>query len=548
MKQVFLYPAGSVPRAVLTVLIFALSVITVLPAQTNVLTYHNNNARTGANLTETILTPANIGPSSFGKLWSFRADGWVDAQPLYVSNLVIPGHGTHNVLYVATENDSVYALDAKTAAVLWHVSLAPAGETASDDRGCAQISPVMGITSTPAIFLNATKSGGLLYIVAMTKDNTGQYHQRLHAISLVSGAEQPGSPVEITGTYPSVGVNSSNGVVTFDPASYKSRPAVLLLNGVVYVSFSSNCDLPPYNGWIMAYAGSGLQQLSVLNVTANGQAGALWGGGGGPAADANGNIYLMVANGTFDPQLDASGFPHRGDFGNSFLKLAFHENKLSVADYFAPYNAADGPFSEDIEIGSSSPIVLPSMTDAGGQVRQLAIGCGKPGTIMVVDRNNMGKYNPAGDTGIYQELPQALGPGGDGNLAGALRFPPAFYNGAVYFGANLEPIKAFQFTNALLSATPVSQTTQSFSYPGVGLSISANGTSNGILWAAAGGATVGGLLAYAPGNLAKELYNSKKAPNNRDQVNYIKFAPPTIANGMVYVATQTGVSAFGLLH
>ena len=549
MQHATIYPAGRAVPVVVAALIFIMAGLPfALPAQTNVLTYKNNNARTGANLTETILTPQNISPTSFGKLWFFQTDGWVDAQPLYVSNLVMPGHGTHNVLYVATENDTVYALDANTAAVLWQVSLALSGETASDDRGCNQIVPVMGITSTPAIYLKSSTAGGILYVVAMTKDSTGNYHQRLHAISLASGAEQSGSPAEIQGTYPSTGPNSSGGVVTFDPANYKSRPAVLLLNGVVYVTFSSNCDRPPYNGWIMAYAGQGLQQLSVLNVSPNGQSGALWGSGGGPAADSNGNIYVMVANGTFDATLNAKGFPRKGDFGNAFLKLAYNGSKLSVADYFASYNAADGPFDENVEIGSSSPIVLPAMTDASGNTHNLAIGCGKPATIMVVDRDNMGKYNPAGDTGIYQELPQALGPGGDGDLAGALRFPPAFYNNTVYFGANLEPVMAFQFTNALLSTTPVSQTAQTFGYPGVGLSVSANGSSNGILWAAAAGATYGGLIAYAPANLGQELYNSKTAPNGRDSVDYVKFAPPTIANGMVYVATQTGVAAFGLLH
>jgi len=519
-----------------------------LAAQTNVLTYKNNNARTGANTTETVLTQQNVNANSFGKLWFFATDGWVDAQPLYVSNLTIPGQGTHNVLYVATENDTLYALDANTAAVIWQVSLAPAGETASDDRQCNQIFPIMGITATPAIYLKSSTAGGIIYVVAMTKDSSGDYHQRLHALSLASGAERPGSPVEIQATYPGSGPNSSGGVVTFNPGSYKARPALLLLNNVVYVTFASNCDLPPYNGWIMAYAGQGLQQLNVLNVTPNGRSGALWGSGGGPAADSNGNIYTMVANGTFDQTLNSQGFPKGGDFGNSFLKLAFRNNTLSVADYFASYNAADGPFDEDVEIGSSSPIVLPNMTDSSGNTRHLAIGCGKPATIMVVDRDNMGKYNPAGDTGIYQELPQVLGPGGDGNAVGSLRFPPAYFNGMVYFGANLSPVTAFKFTNALLSTAPVSQTKQTFGYPGVGLSVSANGTSNAILWAAAAGATYGGLIAYQANNLAKQLYNSRTAPNNRDHVDYVKFAPPTIANGRVYVATQTGVAAFGLLE
>jgi hypothetical protein len=355
--------------------------------------------------------------------------------------------------------------------------------------------------------------------------------------------------VDIQATYPGTGPNSSGGVVTFNPGAYKSRPAILLLNGVVYVSFSSNCDDPPFNGWIMAYNGTTLAQEAVFNTTPNGENGALWGSGGGPAADTNGNIYQMVGNGTFDQTLNPQGFPSSGDYGNGFLKMNLAGGALSVSDYFASYNAADGPFDENIELGSSSPLILPVMKDATGTVRHLAVGAGKVGTVFVVDLDNMGKYNPAGDTNVYQALVQVLGAGGSQNAVGADRFPPAFFRNLVYFSGNQTPIMAFQFTNALLSTAAVSSTPEVFQYPGAGMSISANVSTNGILWAAApGGAGVGnGLYAYVASNLSHELYNSNQATGGRDQITYAKFAPPTVANGMVYVATQTGVAAFGLL-
>jgi hypothetical protein len=515
-----------------------------LSAQTNVLMYHNNLARTGANLTETTLTPANINYNNFGKLWFFSTDGWVDAQPLYISGFSVPNQGTHNVLLIATENDSVYEVDANTGAQLWHTSLVPSGETPSDDRDCEQIYPAMGISSTPAIYLKSATAGGFLYAEAMTVDSSGNYHHRLHVISLGNGAERPGSPVEIQATYPSSGPQSSGGVVTFNPAQYKARPALTLLNGIVYVEFSSNCDDPPYSGWILGYNAGTFAQEIVFNVTPNGNDGALWGSGGGPAADGEGNLYFMVANGTFDSTLNANGLPIDGDFGNAFVKLAPAGGTMSVLDYFASYNAADGPTDENVELGSSSPIVLPAMTNSSGQTENLLVGAGKPGTIFVVNRNDMGQFNPTGnDSNVYQAVVGKLGPGGDGNAKGGVRFPMAFYEGYLYVGANLDPLLAFRFSHALLSAGPVSRTPEIFSYPGAGVSVSANGLTNAILWAVGNG----NLYAYSATNLEDELYNSTQAPNGRDQIEYVKFAPPTIANGMVYVATQTGVAAFGEL-
>jgi hypothetical protein len=318
---------------------------------------------------------------------------------------------------------------------------------------------------------------------------------------------------------------------------------------VIYTSFSSHCDHRPFTGWIMAYSARPLEQVAVLNVTANGNDGAFWAAGGGPASDAAGNLYFMVANGTFDRSLNVQGFPALGNFGNSLLKLSLNGNHLAVADYFAPYTAAVGATEENIEPGSGGMLVLPDMTDANGSVRHLAIGAGKDANIYVVDRDHMGKYNPANNNSVYQDITGALGgPGGDGNQdAGAVRMTPAYFNGTVYFAANLAPIEAFSFNQALLSKTPVTATSYTFPYPGASLSISANGTINGIVWALEA-ATGGVLHAYTAGDLTNELYNSNQAPGGRDQFGpFLKFVPPTVANGRVYVATPSGVTAFGLL-
>jgi len=517
----------------------------------NVLTYHNDVSRTGANTAETLLTPVTVNFATFGKLWTFTTDGTVDAQPLYVSNLAMGSQGTHNVLFVATENDTLYAVDANSGATLWQKSLLLAGETAADDQGCGQIAPVVGITATPVIYLQSSSQGGIIFAVAMSKDSSGHYHQRLHSLGLSAGTEQAGSPAEIKGTYPSSGPQSSGGVITFNPGSYKSRPALLLQNGNIYAEFSANCDEPPYSGWIFVYNMIGLSQVGVLNASPNGQDGAFWGAGGGPVADTNGNIYMMVGNGTFDTTMNAQGFPVNGDYGNSFLRLTWVSKKLQIADYFASFDAGNGFADERVELGSSSSLLLPPMTDANGQSHNLLTGAGKLGTIFLVDTAKMGKFNATGgNSNVYQHVVGALGPGGDGNDAlGAVRIPPVYFNNMVYFSANLDPIEAFQFNNAVMSSLPVTSTSNIFNYPGGAMSISANGTSNGILWVAAPGtpALAGGLLAYTAGNLSKLLYSSNQALAGRDAFTYRKFAPPTVANGMVYVATTTGVVAFGLL-
>jgi hypothetical protein len=506
--------------------------------QPNVLTYHNDVARTGQNLAETRLTTGNVNSTTFGKLFQATLDGLVDAQPLYVAGVSIPNHGIHNVLIVATENDSLYGLDADTGAQLWQAALLASGETPSDDRGCGQVTPQIGITSTPVIALKPGTTGSAIFAVAMSKDASGTYHQRLHQVSLTTGAPLAAA-VEITAEYPGTGEGSTGGYALFDPKQYKERSGLLLLNGTVYLAWGSHCDIPPYTGWIMGYDATTLAQTSVIDVTPNGAEGAIWGAGAGLAADSNGYIYFLDANGTFDTTLNAQGSPSNGDYGNAFIKLSAAGGQLTVADYFTMFNTNDES-DGDVDLGSGGALVLPDMTDANGQVRHLAIGAGKDGNIYLVDRDNMGKFNPQNDSAIYQEL--------DGALPGGIWSMPAYYNGRVYFGAVNGPIRAFQFSKAALSTTPASATGTQFTYPGATPSISANGLTNGILWAVENNSPAV-LHAYAADNLAQELYNSNQAAQGRDQFGSgNKYMVPTIANGKVYVGTPNGVAAFGLRY
>ena len=317
------------------------------------LTYHNDNARTGQNLKETALTASNVNSSSFGLLFTVPADGKVDAEPLYVANLTV-NQASHNVLFVETEHGTVYALDADSGNVLWQISTLQSGETPSDNHGCSQISPEIGITATPVIDRSAG-SHGTIYVVAMSKDGSGNYHQRLHALDLTTGAEEFGGPKEVQATYPGSGDNSSGGMVVFDPAKYAERAGLLLLNGAIYTAWTSHCDGRPYTGWVISYDQNTLAQKSVLNLTPNGNEGAVWMSGAGLAADSSGNIFLLDANGQFDTALDANGFPGQGDYGNAFLKLSTTNNQLAVADYFEMFNQA-AENGSDKDLGSGGRI------------------------------------------------------------------------------------------------------------------------------------------------------------------------------------------------
>ncbi len=517
-----------------TLFLLALLCATCLHAQ-DVLTYHNDNARTGQALAETILTPSNVNSSQFGKLFQEKVDGKVDAQPLYASAVTIPGHGIHNMLFVATEHDSVYAFDADNGGQLWKVSLLPAGETPSDDRGCGQVTPEIGVTATPVID-RSSGSNGTIYVVAMSKDSSSAYHQRLHALDITSGAEEFGGPKEVQATFPGTGDNTNGSNVIFDPAQYDERPGLLLLNQTIYTSWSSHCDLAPYTAWIIAYNEATLNQVNVLDLTPNGHEGSVWMSGAGLAADSAGNIYPLLANGTFDATLDDHGFPSHGDYGNAFVRLSTANGGLAVADYFTMSNTVSES-NADEDLGSGGALVLPDMPDAKGVTRHLVVGAGKDQTLYLADRDNMGKFNPKADS-IYQEIPSGL-PGGVFGM-------PAYFNGRLYYAPVNYSLVAFQFSNARLQVTPASSTGTLFTYPGATPSISANGSVDGIAWATEN-TNPAVLHAYDASDLSKELYNSNQS-GTRDQFGVgNKFITPTIANGKVYVGTTNGVGAFGLL-
>ena len=499
-------------------------------APTDVATYRNDIARTGANLTESVLTPANVNSATFGLLRILSTDGKVDAQPLYLSHLSIGG-GSHDVVLVATEHDTVYAFDAQNGATLWQKSLLGAGESPSDDHGCYQISPEIGVTSTPVIDRSAGPHGAV-FIVAMSRDGSSNYYQRLHALDITTGAELFNGPVSVNPTYAS----PAGGQKTFSPGQYAERAALLLDNQTLYTSWTSHCDTQPYSGWVVGFSESTLAQTVVLNVAPDSNDGpSIWMSGGGLAADSAGNIYLITANGAFETTLTSSGFPQYGDYGNSFLRLSSAGGGLAVADYFAPSSeVADS--AADLDLGSGGPVVLPDLPDSSGVVRHLVVGAGKDGNLYVINRDDMGKFSPSGNAD-WQEL--------DGALPGGTYSTPAYFNGTVYYGDAGGSLKAFAVTGAKLSSMPASQTATRFQFPGTAPAVTANGTSNGIVWAAENSSPAV-LHAYDATDLTHELYNSSRACSGRGNVGAgNKFITPTIADGMVFVGTTNGVAVFG---
>ncbi len=515
--------------------------LTVNPGTTNstadVITYHYDNGRSGQNLNETTLTPAKVNSTQFGKKGEFAVDGKVDAQPLYLSQVTIGGQ-KKNVLYVATEHGSVYAFDADsingtTSTFLWKTSTLGSGETPSDRDsilGCNQIGQEIGITGTPVI----DRTHNAIYVVAASQAGTSTYFQRLHALDLSTGKELFGGPMNITATYPGTGDNSSGGNVIFDPKQYKERPGLLQINGTIYTTWSSHCDIGLYTSWVMAFSADTLAQTSVLNLVPNGSAGGIWMSGSAPAADSSGNIFFLVGNGDFDATLDTQGFPTNKNCGNCFVKLSTSSG-LALADYFTPQNTV-AESSADLDLGSGGAILLPDVQDAGGATKHLSVGAGKDAVIYLADRDNMGKFNANTDQ-IYQEI--------TGQLGGQVFSMSAYFNGTVYFGAWGDALKAFPITNARLALAPASQTTHQFGYPGTTPSISANGTTNGIVWAIENSGAI--LLAYDATDLTRELYDSDQAANGRDHFSGNKFITPVVVNGKVYVGTPTSVAVFGLL-
>ncbi len=516
---------------------------------TAVLTYHNDNTRWGVNPNETMLTLANVNTNSFGKIFSYAVDGFVYAQPLIMTNVNIPGKGVHNVVYVATEHNSVYAFDADdnsgaNAAPLWQTSFLGPGVTTvpNGDVGTTDITPEIGITSTPVI----DPVTGTIYLEVKTKEPGPVYVHRLHALDIATGLERANfnSPAVITCTnYPGNGTsgytdNDGKGHVSWNPLREHSRPALTLLNGVVYMSFASHGDNQPYHGWFLGYNATNVaQQVGVYNATPNGAEGGFWDGGGGPSVDPQGNLYFQTGNGSFDGDNSLST---ASSYAMSLLKLAT-TNGITLVDYFAPNNAVDLSDS-DQDLGSAAPMILP---DSAGSVahRHLVMGGGKTAPIYLVDRDNMGRFNgTSGTNRIVQQFNG--GPGGDRDTS------PAFFNNTLYNIDSNSRIGAYTITNALFDTTPVETPDTYANKGGATASISANGTGNAILWAIynSGGqspATPCVLRAYNATNLTQKLYSSDQLSSRDAAGTAVKFTTPTIANGKVYVGAQYSLSVYG---
>ena len=506
-------------------------------AGVNVLTYHYDNARTGQNTNETALTVANVGSTNFGRIFSQTVDGYVYAQPLIVTNLTIPGRGVHDVVFVATEHDSVYAFDANSnTPALWWVSFTnpAAGITTVDsinDLGCEDLVPEVGITSTPVIDV----ASGTIYVSAKTKQVTNSvttFHHKLHALSLTNGAEKFGGPAEVTATVVGTGDGyDGTNHVPFNPLTQFNRAALLLNKGVVYMGSASHCDDGPYHGWLVGYDAQTLTLSNVFNTTPNGGLGGIWQAGCGPASDASNNVYCITGNGTFDASTN-------GDWGDTFLKLST-TNGLKVADFFTPYNQA-ALSAADLDLGSGGPVVLPDEVGGGTTNQHLLVGAGKEGTIYLINREFMRQYH-ADDSAIVQSLTSAIGGGFD---------TPAYFNKTLYYVGVNDTLKAFAITNAHIGTTPVGQGGFIFGFPGATPTVSANGTNNAIVWAlqtsdyASSGPEI--LHAFNATNVASELYNSSTLAIRDQPGGAVKFSVPVVANGKVYVGAQYSLSVYGV--
>jgi len=490
----------------------------VLCAQ--MLTSQVDNARTGANTYETALTPANVNSRQFGKLFTLKADGGMYAQPLYVSQVAVPGKGSRNVLFVATENDSVYAFDADSGggAPLWHASFLKAGSglspVSSQDAMCPFIQPGIGITPTPVI----DAQSGTIYVLARTSEGGGifsspYYSQRLHALSLATGQEKPGSPVEIS-------------VKGFDALRELPRAALLLVNGQVILTWASSCDVKPYHGWVMAYDAHTLRQTAVFNTSPDAGESGIWQSDNGPAADAQGNIYAATGNGKFTVNTGGR------DYGDSLLKLGINAGSMTGRDYFTPADEA-AMNASDQDLGSGGPIVLP---DQPGPHPHLILIGGKNGIMFVLDRDRLGHRQTAAANPVLQVL----------HFGGGIYAAPAYWNGHLYVQASDDALSDFVLNHGTIPDIPAAKSTVKIGNPGATPAVSANGNKNGIAWLLETkawndfGDRPAVLHAFDASNIAHEIYNSVAGPAMR-------FTVPTIANGRVYIGAKGEVDVYGLL-
>jgi hypothetical protein len=506
-------------------------------AQVNVLTQHNDNTRSGLNPNETILTPSNVNAATFGPILSRPVDGMIAAQPLYVSNVNIPGQGLHNVVYVATLHDSVYAFDADNAtganaSPLWQVNfLNPAAGVTTEppsNLGCTSTTFLteMGILGTPVI----DAASQTMYVLAKTQEN-GTYHFRFHALDITTGMEKFGGPVDVNAT-----VTGQLGTLLLSGAAQTmlARPGLLLSNGTVYMAFGSNgCDGGNTRGWVVAYDATTLLQMGVLNDTPNNKAarGNIWQSGSGLASDDNGNIFFSTANGAFDANVGMN------DYGSSIVKAGWTSNGLAVTDYFTPYNVSYLN-TTDLDIGSAGVVMLP---DQPGAHTHLLVGSGKEGSVYLLDRDNMGQFNATDNSQIVQFIPFNGGTvpphshTPPGSQVGRMFSTPAYWNGYVYLTGQNQGVTQFALDNGQLDLLNRNANALCCAHTP---SISANGSSGGILWIPNGN----GFAAYDASDVSlPALYNNSKMGT------LAHFNTPMIAGGRVYVGSNLSLQVLGLL-
>ena len=501
------------------------------------LTWRNDNSRSGVNSQELALSPATVNSSTFGKLFSCPIDGYAYAQPLYVPNLPISGKGMHNVIFVATEMDSVFAFeaDANPCVQLWHTSLIPAGwQPITPPVGVKSfvIVPSVGITGTPVIDVSASA----LYLVAATQTiaTTPEYSQRLHALDLVTGSEihPPGAEI----------ANMPGQTPVFNPMPENQRPALLVDSGIVYIAFGSYGGLGDYRGWLFGYDSATLKQTGVFSVTQPPAIqGGIWQSGGGPSADSNGNVFVATGNGPF------VAVPNGMNFSDSILRFGMVEGLSKVADSFTPCEQQELE-TPGQDIGTSAPLLLPDSAGSASQPH-LLIGGSENGSLYVVNRDDMGGFDGTCSSDTLPRVQKV--PVG----TGAILSTPLFWNNAVYVAPGNGNLMSFPLTAGILASSPTFQSREILGPQGATAVISSNGTNNAILWlidssgAHATSNTPAILRAYDPNNLSNEIYNSTMAAASRDTAGLaVKFTVPTVANGKVYVGTQTELDVYGLLQ
>jgi len=528
------------------------------PTPVTVPTWRYDMTHAGQNTNETALTPANVNVKSFGKLFSVKVDSTVYAQPLYVPGLTMSDGHVHNVFFVATENDSIYAFDADSntgsnASPIWKITLLDAAHGAGagatpvppdDPSGGLQqsdIRPTIGITGTPVI----NPATNTMYVVGNTKES-GAYFSRLHAINILTGAEQTSpvvqtSPVAISATVPGTGVGSSGGQLSFNPLVENQRSALGYYNGSVYIGYSAHGDNGPWHGWLFAYNATTMKQSAVICLSPTDRGASIWGAGAGMPIDTDapgGRMFVVTGNGAASEHYPP--FRQNKDLGESMINFSLANGGLTPTDAFTSFNA-ETLNEHDFDQGSGGILMVP---DQPGPNPHILVQAGKEGRILVVNRDHLGGYalGAKSNTNILQDIPDEIG---------GLWSTPAYWNGNVYiWGADDVP-KMFEMISGVLSTTPSSKSTIKSGFPGASFSVSSNGTQDGIAWAVRTDqfSTHGPAVLYAwdANNLATPLYASNKDAKRDSAGTATKFAIPMVTNGKVYVPANEQIDVYGLL-